>query len=120
MASEFETKFLKHSNYWVNCIKIDVLTSTLDISLISNPEIQKVDCRLKFSEITQYYGTYHEYDEFDKFDPNYLQCLLGIFSYKFDNRRKYTITTDAIEISLVAKKEPKIFWIERDPTTNDG
>ena len=110
MPSEFEQKYLKSLKYWINSITIDAINSTIDIELITNPETQNIDAQLKFTEIIEYTGVYHEYDSFSKFDPNYLSSLLGIFSIATKKGIKYIVTTDTVEIILIAKTQPEIFW----------
>lgn len=113
MPSKFENKYLKHSFYWVDSIEIDALNLSLCVSLISNPEIQKIDGVLKFQEIIQYQGIYHEYEGVyyeSKFDKDFIPSLLGIFSEKVSDGTKYTITTCTVEITLITTKEPEIQW----------
>ena len=115
MASDFEKKYFRESRYWVNLIEINALDLTLDIQLVANPERQEVLGRLRFEQVTNYVGNYHEYEgEFygSKFERDYLPSLWGIFSEETSNGTKYIITTDIVEIILVTKKEPEIFWIE--------
>lgn len=112
MASEFEKRYLIKSQYWVNSIAIDALNSTIEIELIANPEIQNIDRKLRFEEIIEYQGQYHEFDNFGSSDPNYLPILLGIFSVNTEKETRYTITTDTIEIILITKKEPIILWMD--------
>ena len=112
MPSEFEQKYLRSLKYWVNSIVIDALSSKVEIELITNPESQNIDAKLRFIEAIEYQGSDREYDNFSKFDSNYLPFLVGILSVDTEKGVNYIITTDTIEISLITKKQPGIFWFD--------
>ena len=109
MPSEFEQKYLRSLKYWVNSIVIDALNLKVEIELITNPESQSINAKLRFIEVIEYQGSYYEYDNCSKFDSNYLPFLVGILSVNTEKGINYIITTDTTEVSLITKKQPEIF-----------
>ena len=95
MASEFEQKYLRQTTYWIDSITIDALASAVKVLLVVNPESQEIDGELRFEEIIEYQGIYHD----SEFDQNYMPFLCGIYHSETSNGTKYIITTDTIEIS---------------------
>lgn len=99
---EFEQKVLRQQCYWVAELRADALQSEITLVLVVNPENGEIEGTIRFAGIVWMKLNYHG----EEIDPEYMPILMGIQDVAQEGGRRYTITTDTVEISCPLKIEP--------------